>query len=109
MQDTCGLTEHKELFNEWLQTTKANSSFISKVDLEAVKNYLKSEISGEKNSTISSNLKRRIKTNRFMLASFPSETDSVCVLKKSKENIPLVGINTSIFCLAAPFVCQFVF
>ena len=87
--------EHRSKFNEWLLTTKQNSTLISKNDLELVKGYLLAQGNGT-TYEIPPNLLRRIKSNNFLLANFPSSTDCVCVLnkdRKGKENkLPMVKI-----------------
>ena len=72
------LEEHQRLFEEYLQSTKINSTVIKRCDLDEVKRYLISSREGSP-CNISVTLKRRIKRNKFVIASFPSDVD--CVVK----------------------------
>ena len=74
--------EHKRLFDSWLETVKGNAVFFSRSDLENVQTYLISLKNGV-SSDIALNLKRRIKKNKFILSTFPSADDCVCVLEAS--------------------------
>ena len=84
MANSEACVEHKKLFNEWLFNTSSNSSFISAEDLDTVQNFLLSKTDGRSNN-ISANLKRRIKSNNFMLANFPSASNCVCIVETSEE------------------------
>ena len=58
--------EHKELFTEWINDTKGNSTFINQADLEEIKNYLisiRDDVSQP--HVISLTLKRRIKSKQI--------------------------------------------
>ena len=72
--------EHRLNFEKYLKTLKRNCTVISKVDLNEIKKYLKAQVNNE-SVELSYNLQRRIQTNNFTLASFPSVEDVVCVLK----------------------------
>ena len=76
------IQEHKNLFNIWIKTLKVNSTRISKTDLEEIKRYLIMQRDGV-DANITFNLKRRIKSNKFVLANFASGSDCVCVIQKS--------------------------
>ena len=85
--------EHKRLFHSWLETTKGNTVYISRSDLEKVRTYLISLKNGD-SSDIPFNLKRRIKSNKFVLSSFPSADYCVCVLDTDKEH----GLQVCVYC-----------
>ena len=76
--------EHKHLYliYIWLKEVKGFTAFISRKYLETVRKYLVSKREG-KSLEIGFNLKRRIRSNRFMLANFATATD--CVLRKSTK------------------------
>ena len=75
------LDEHRKLFEEYLTNSKTNSTVINHADLVEIKRYLLSSRDGN-TYNISAALKRRIKINKFVLASFPGDVDCVCVLKQ---------------------------
>ena len=78
------LEYHRNLFNNWLSTLKRNATVIPKSDLEKIKKYSISQRDGVVASPdITFNLKRRITSNKFVLANFASGTDCVCVLQKT--------------------------
>ena len=74
------LEEHRSKFENYLESLKSNSTVISRIDLNKITEYLKAQLKNE-TVEISYNLKRRIKSNKLTLASFPSVEDVVCVLK----------------------------
>ena len=70
------LEEHRSKFENYLESLKSNSTVI----FSKITEYLKAQLKNE-TVEISYNLKRRIKSNKLTLASFPSVEDVVCVLK----------------------------
>ena len=83
-EEAIKVVEHKEYFSSWLKTVKGNSSFVNRRDLETVKDFSIAR-RDDKYLEIDANRKRRMKRNKFVLASFPSATDCVCVLQGSKN------------------------
>ena len=77
--------EHKRLFEEWLDSAKNNTVLVNRTDLNTIKNYLISTRSGEECS-ITPVLKRRIKRNNFVIATFPGDMYCLCVLCESQVN-----------------------
>ena len=77
-EETARIEEHKRLFEQWLSQMKSNSKLISQVDLQAVKTYLIAQRDGTTTADIDQNLKRRIKNNKYRVAAFPGDINTVC-------------------------------
>ena len=77
------IKEHKELFENWLNSTRKNSTLINRNDLESIRSYLIAIKNGS-NANLNERLKKRMKKHNMFLSNFPSSPDCICCSKKSK-------------------------
>ena len=73
------LSEHKKLFECYINNIKNNCKLISRVELEKVKTFLETK---ENFPEIDINLKRRISSNKYFLFSLDNGIKSVYVPAK---------------------------
>ena len=85
------LHEHREKFNDFVSSIKKNSKAVTKKELDSIFAYLQAQKTNDKAVVVSDNITNRIRSNKFVLVSFPGTEDTVCVLK-NKSGSPSVRV-----------------